>query len=58
MAAVVLAAFAASGAMISLMQGFDATYQISAKRILYAGTRRGAPAGVHHRGPLVGRVRR
>ncbi len=30
--AVILAAFAASGAMISLMQGFDATYQISAAR--------------------------
>jgi membrane protein len=30
--AVVLAAFAASGAMISLMQGFNATYQISAHR--------------------------
>lgn len=30
--AIILAAWAASGAMISLMQGFDATYQISASR--------------------------
>lgn len=31
-AAVVLAAFAASGAMISLMEGFDATYQVVVRR--------------------------
>ncbi len=30
--AIVLAAFAASGAMVSLMEGFDATYQITEKR--------------------------
>ena len=52
--AVLLAAWAASGAMISLMEGFDVIYQISSGAAVPASARRRYSAGADYRGPVVG----